>query len=344
MDYNVAIIGAGLIGRKRALALSKFKDCRLKVVVDIDEERAEKLADSFNARVETNWESVIKDESIDIIIVSTVNKFLAPITTAGLKNGKHVLCEKPLGRNPSESKKILRVLYEARSKNKEFIVLKTGFNHRHHPAIFMAKELLDNGKIGKLYFMRCRYGHGGRPGYEKEWRADKELCGGGELLDQGVHVVDLFRWFATDFNEAFGYINTYFWNMEVEDNAFALFKNKKGIVASMHTSWTQWKNLFSFEIFGSHGYLIIEGLGRSYGIESLRIGKRKPEGGVPEEKLIKFSDEDISWEKEWEEFLSAVKDKREPLGNGIDGHKANCMIKAVYESSYTRNPVGIIYE
>lgn len=327
MNFGVAIIGTGLIGRKRTETFKKFDNCRLIVTVDINEGAAKSLAQEFGGDVETDWKQVVGRKDVNIVIVATFNKFLAPITIAALKNGKHVLCEKPLGRNIEESKAILDA---ANSSN---VKLKTGFNHRHHPAIAQAKQFLDNGEIGTLYFMRCRYGHGGRPGYDKEWRADKDLCGGGELLDQGVHVVDLFRWFAGDFHQAFGYVPTYFWDMKVEDNAFAMFKKDDGVIASMHTSWTQWKNLFSFEIFGSDGYLIIEGLGRSYGVETLKIGKRKPESGPPDETVIEYSGPDISWEEEWKEFISAIENNREPSGNGFDGYKANRMIEAVYESA-----------
>jgi predicted dehydrogenase len=335
MKFNVAIIGAGLIGRKRAIALSKFDNCKLKIIVDINKEKAEKLAKEFGSEFETNWEKVISRRDIDIVIVATFNKFLTPITKIALQNGKHVLCEKPLGRNLEESKEVLDVLSLSSA------ILKVGFNHRHHPAIAMAKKLFDNGEIGDLFFIICRYGHGGRPGYEKEWRANKELCGGGELLDQGIHIVDLFRWFAGDFNEAFGYIQTYFWNAEVEDNGFGMFKKDTGIVSTMHVSWTQWKNIFSFEIFGSKGYLIIDGLGGSYGRETLKIGKRKPEGGIPNERIIEFGDQDISWEEEWKEFILAIEEGREPIGNGWDGYMANYMIWAIYESAKTGRPVRL---
>ena len=335
MSYNVAIIGAGFIGRKRATALNKSDNCRLIVTVDVNQNAAESLAQQFGGEVETDWKKVVTRSEIDVVIVATVNKFLAPITIAALKNRKHVLCEKPLGRNTEESKRII----EAATNNR--VVLKTGFNHRHHPAIAYGKKLLDAGEIGSLYFMRCRYGHGGRPGYEKEWRADQDLCGGGELLDQGVHVVDLFRWFGGDFGEAFGYTPTYFWNMVVEDNAFAIFRNSNGVIATMHTSWTQWRNLFSFEVFGSDGYLIIEGLGGSYGTQKLKIGKRKPESGPPDEEIMEFPGFDVSWEEEWKEFISAIENNRDPIGNGWDGYQANRMIEAVYESARTERVIKL---
>jgi len=327
MTIGIALIGAGRIGWKRAVALRKFDNCRLIVTADINKISAEALSREFGGEIETDWEKVIHRRDIDAVIIATYNKYLTPISIAALENKKHVLCEKPMGRNTKESKLIVN------AAQNNGVILKVGFNHRYHPAIAKAKQLLDSGKIGNLYFMRCRYGHGGRPGYDKEWRADKGLCGGGELLDQGVHVVDLFRWFAGDFDEAFGYTRTYFWNISVEDNAFAMFKKDNGIIATMHTSWTQWKNLFSFEIFGSEGYLIIEGLGENYGIETLKVGKRKPESGPPAEEIGEFSGPDISWEEEWKEFIFAIQEGKEPLGNGWDGYQANRMIEAVYESA-----------
>lgn len=335
MNYNVAIIGAGLIGRKRVEALKKTGLGNLKVIADINEEAAKKLVKNFGGKAENDWKRVVNRKDIDIVVVATYNKYLSPISIAALENKKHVLCEKPLGRNTQESQLIIN----AAQKNE--VVLKVGFNHRHHPAIAKARQLLANGVIGEVYFLRCRYGHGGRVGYNKEWRASKDLCGGGELLDQGVHVVDLFRWFAGDFDEAFGYTHTYFWNMEVEDNAFAMFKKDNGVVAMMHTSWTQWKNLFSFEVFGSNGYLVVEGLGGSYGVETLKIGKRKPKNGPPDEEIVEFPGPDISWEEEWKEFISAIKECREPLGNGWDGYRANRMIAAVYESAKLGKPVRL---
>jgi predicted dehydrogenase len=220
-------------------------------------------------RAYQDWHAMLDREKLDIIVVATPNKYLKEITLNAAQKKIHILCEKPLGRNLADSVEMV----EAAKKNKVF--LKTGFNHCHHPAIWKAYAMVKEGTIGEIYYARCIYGHGGRPGYEKEWRANREICGGGELLDQGVHVVDLFRWFLGDFEEVFGTLSTYSWNMEVEDNAFALFKTAKGQTASMHTSWTQWKNRFSFEIYGEAGYLIVEGLGGSYGTETLRIGKRK---------------------------------------------------------------------
>jgi len=335
MSHNVAIIGAGLIGAKRAVALGAFSDFRLKVVVDINQAAAEKLAVQFGAEAETDWRKAIERPDVDFVVVSTSNNSLAPITIFALKNKKHVLCEKPLGRNVAEADSMVQ---QAKQNG---CILKTGFNHRHHPAISKAKQLADKGEIGRIMFLRCRYGHGGRPGYEKEWRANKELCGGGELLDQGVHVVDLFRWFAGDFDNAFGYTQTCFWNMDVEDNAFAMFKTGAGVIANMHTSWTQWKNLFSFEVFGDLGYLVVDGLGGSYGVETLKFGKRNQKGGAPDEQIEQFPGPDLSWQLEWAEFTQAIQEKRQPIGNGFDGFQANKMIDAVLRSAQSGGAVKI---
>lgn len=335
MSLNVAIVGCGLIGKKRAQALGSVKGTALKVVSDINEECAKKIAGEFNCEFSTDWEQVVSRSDIDIVINSAINSVLELITIKALRSGKHVLCEKPLGRNVKESQKMVN------AAKKGNLILKTGFNHRFHPAIWMAKELLAKGEIGKSLIIRARYGHGGRSGMEKEWRCSKQLCGGGELLDQGVHVIDLIRWFGGEITELYGKIETKFWDIEVEDNAFAVLKTNKNITVQFHVSWTNWKNIFSFEIFGDKGYLNINGLGGSYGMETLEFGKRKPEGGKPDIKLFEFPGSDDSWKKELDEFLSAIKEKREPIGSGEDGFQANKVIEALYKSSQRQVPVKL---
>jgi len=370
---KVGIVGCGLVGNKRARVIKEDRFSTLCCAADPILSKAESLVKEFADRNDTgyqDWQEMLDREEVDAVIVSTPNKYLREITLQAVQKRIHVLCEKPLGQNSRDSKEMV----ETAKRNN--VILKTGFNHRHHPAIIKAHELLEEGTVGEIYYAKCIYGHGGRPGYEKEWRASREICGGGELLDQGVHVVDLFRWFLGDFEEVYGTISTYYWNMDVEDNAFALFKTAKGQTASMHTSWTQWKNRFTFEIYGEAGYLLLEGLGGSYGTETLHIGKRKLvngyklfvdkerkiqsssnepitnqpitnnvglqyAGGVPDEEIIEFPDPDISWEDEWKEFTASIREKREPLGNGEDGLEANRMIEAVYRSTQENRPVKI---
>ena len=351
--FRVGIIGCGLIGNKRAKAIKddpwSYLACASDRVFSHAEDLVKECADP-KAVAYQDWQVMLDKEGVDAVVIATPNKYLKEITQGAAQRKVHILCEKPLGRNFSESTDMVRA-----AKENE-VVIKTGFNHRHHPAILKAHQLVKDNAIGKIYYARCIYGHGGRPGYEKEWRASRDVSGGGELLDQGVHVVDLFRWFMGDFKEAYGYTSTCYWNMEVEDNAFAFFKTYHGQVASMHTSWTQWKNRFTFEIYGEAGYLIIDGLGGSYGTETLRIGKRKLTianrksqienrqryaGGAPDEEVIEFPGPDISWGEEWKEFVSAIRENREPMGNGEDGVEAMRMIEAVYRSSRENRPIKI---
>lgn len=324
---RVGIVGAGLVGNKRARGLGSAK---LTLVADINRDRAKKLAAMHNCDHTTYWEEVVTNDSIDLVIVSTPHNYLAPIAIKAIENGKHVLIEKPGGRNLKELSKVMMA-----AKRHPDVKVKVGFNHRFHPAISKAREIFDSGEIGEFMYIRARYGHGGRKDYDKEWRAKPEIAGGGEMLDQGMHLVDLARWFAGDFDEAIGYCRTMFWDMEVEDNCFALLKNKKGRIASLHASWSEWKNLFSFEIFCKRGKLDISGLGGSYGEETLTYYKMKPEFGVPDKSVYTWPGEDVSWELEFRNFLEAIKKNEEPLGTLQDAYAAMKIVFDIYKWSKT---------
>lgn len=341
---KVAIIGCGLIGARRAAVARELGD-ELVLVADVDVVRARQVAQQHDCVWTDDWRAVVARADVDVVVVSTMNKMLAPITIAAAESGKHVLCEKPLGRNLAEAERMV----EAASKAGVF--LKTGFNHRHHPALWQAHELYVQGAIGPLMYVRAVYGHGSRPGFEKEWRADPDLAGGGELLDQGVHLVDLFRWFMGDFAEALAMTATCFWNLgvftpvtangplkagqQLEDNAFAILRTSDGRMAQFHTSWTQWKNRFSLEVFGREGYLRVEGLGGSYGAETLTVGHRRAESGPPLEEHYEYAAPDRSWHTEWQTFREAIREGREPLANGQDGLQAMRVIDALYRSVVT---------
>ncbi len=324
---NAAIIGAGLIGNKRAAALAQFADDHVVAVCDTEIEKARELAAKHGCDAVSDWREAALRDDVDIVIVAAINSVLEQVTVAALEAGKHVLCEKPLGRNASEARRMSDAAEQSGP------ILKTGFNHRFHPGLQRAKELADEGAIGELLSIRARYGHGSRPGMEKEWRSSKELCGGGELLDQGVHVIDLIRWFSGEVAEVYSRVETRFWDIDVEDNAFAILKMHGGVTASFHVSWTNWRNIFSFEIFGTQGYIYINGLGGSYGPETLELGRRRPEGGRPDIETIEYPPEDVSWTAEWNEFRTAIDERRTPLGSGRDGLMANLVIEALYRSS-----------
>src|SRR3954452_17046716 len=174
---RVAVVGCGLVGTRRAAAALKASDVVV-VVADLDVRRAAAVAETTGARVAYDWQAALEAD-VDAVVVATFNRGLMPIALAALRARKHVLCEKPLGRNAAEARAMLDASLAAGK------TLKTGFNHRHHPAVMQAHELLQAGAIGEPTGIRAAYGHGGRPGYEREWRADAELAGGGELLDQG---------------------------------------------------------------------------------------------------------------------------------------------------------------
>jgi predicted dehydrogenase len=324
---RVGIIGAGLQGGRRARAIKQFPDSTVVMIADTRLNNAEKLASNLGSEATQYWQDIINNPDINVALVCTPPHLHAEMSIAAMKSHKHVLCEKPLTRTITEARVILDVAKENQ------VVLKCGFNHRHHPAINQAKQSIDAGVIGELNFIRCVYGIGGRPGYEKEWRADPKVVGGGQLMEQGIHAIDLFRWFLGEFSDVTGFVSNRFWKIEpLEDNAFALFRTAKGQVASLHSSLTQWKNHFTFELFGRDGYIAIEGLGGSYGTEKITVGKRAFHEPFKNE-TTEFRGNDISWAEEWKEFTSAIAEKREPLGNGADGLEAMQLVNAVYESA-----------
>ena len=212
------------------------------------------------------------------------------------------------------------------------MVFKTGFTLRFHPGIKKIKSIIDQNSLGKILFITCRYGITGRPGYEKEWRANKEISGGGELIDQGIHILDLCRWFIGDFHDVVGSLGTLYWKMNVEDNAFAILKTSTNQIASIHASWTRWNNIFSLEVFFEHGYVIINGLGGAYGQETVTVGKKAPpDKWPPEENVFTFDDPDQSWNEEWSEFVDSIINKREPNGSGQDGLEALKLVFRIYD-------------
>ena len=182
-------------------------------------------------------------------------------------------------------------------------------------------------------FIRARYGHGGRIGYDQEWRAKPELSGGGELIDQGVHLIDLARWFLGDFSEVNGHAHTYYWNMPVDDNGFLLLKTPKKQTAFLHASCTEWKNTFSFEIYGKQGKIDINGLGGSYGVERIAFYKMLPEMGPPETSMWEYPMADDSWQVEFAEFLDDIKKNRQPAAGLQDAHAALKIVEEVYRIS-----------
>lgn len=333
---GVALIGAGAFGARRAAAVAANPRSALAIIADPAPERARVLADSVAALAVTDWPEAINREDVGAVIVATPTHIAPKIALAALAAGKHVLVEKPFGRTANEILPAVELASERR------LALKVGYNHRYHPALAKAHELSAQGAIGRPLFLRCVYGHGGRPGYEHEWRSRPEISGGGELLDQGVHALDLFRWFAGEFAEAAAFLATSYWPVApVEDNVFAMLRTRDGVVAQLHASWTQWKNAFSFEIAGDRGSLLATGLGRSYGPEQLIWQLRAEFGGAPQEKHFDFSANDDSLACEWNDFFDAIENHREPMSSGADAWRTLRLVDALYQSARERRIVQL---
>jgi predicted dehydrogenase len=302
---KLAIVGCGLIGGKRAAAAAGHE---IVAVADPLAERRESLGRQTGAQAFADWREAIT-VPCDAVIIATSHDQLAAIALAAVEAGRHVLIEKPAGRRAEE----LRPVAEAAVHRK--LVAKVGFNHRFHPAIMRAKQLADDGAIGPLMFIRGRYGHGGRVGYEKEWRFTRDISGGGELIDQGSHLIDLARYFLGDLTLAYGAAPNYFWGGEVDDNCFLALEGSAGRIAWLHASWTEWKNQFSLEIMGRTGKLTIDGLGGSYGVERLTYHRMLPQMGPPETTSWEYPLPDRSFADELQNFIAAIEGREAPNGD-----------------------------
>jgi len=279
-----------------------------------------------------NLDEVFADKNVDAILISTPNYLLKDLVIRGLSCGKHIFCEKPPGRNSAELKEMM----DAEATHKKFKLM-FGFNHRHHESMIHAKQLIDSGDYGKILWVRGRYGKSVDEQFFNNWRAKKELAGGGILLDQGIHMLDLFLMFCDDFEEVQAYVSNLYWHLEVEDNVFAIFRNKKGQVASLHSTMTQWRHLFSLEIFLERGYITINGLKTSsntYGDEVMSVIRNRTlppaASWTDEEKLVFHTD--YSWRKELTMFVDAIRDNRAiSTGNTQDAWKLMRLVEKIYE-------------
>jgi predicted dehydrogenase len=297
---RVGIVGCGLIGRKRAEALTV--DDVLVACHDADPAAADRLARDFGAEADGNLDSLLARD-LDVVVVATWHNQLAGIAERALESGAHVLVEKPAGVNTAE---IAAIDVAARSAGRR---VKVGFNHRFAPGIRQAVEVARSGRFGDVMFARARYGHGGRIGYEGEWRMRPEISGGGELVDQGMHVLDIFHWLLGPLPLHSALLRTQFWQAPVEDNAVLTVadpSSESGPWGTAHVTWTEWKNMFSLEIYCRTGKLDVAGLAGSYGPQSLTIHAMLPEMGPPETEVITYPQGDPSWTEEWLHFRTVI--------------------------------------
>jgi predicted dehydrogenase len=322
---NVAIVGCGLIGFKRA---QNLRNATLVACADVNLGRAKLLSDKFgHVPYFDSMDEILDKVEIDILIICTPHNLLPGLIKKGIEKGKHILVEKPAGRFCVE----LEGLSELADHN--HCKVRVGFNHRYHRAFRKSLELVKEGLIGKIMFIRGRYGHGGRVGYEKEWRAIPDISGGGELIDQGSHLIDLSRMFLGNFTDISGHADTYFWDMPVDDNAFLNLRTAEGQTAFLQVSCTEWKNMFSFEIYGLTGKLEIQGLGGSYGTEKLTFYKMSEEMGPPETTSWEYPMADDSWSVEFQSFLDDINQNKISTPGIIDAMENLKIINTIYKMS-----------
>lgn len=326
---NIGIIGLGKMGLTRFQEFSAHPNARVTHAADPDVMSHKKVS---GAKCFTDPADVIRSD-VDAIIVATPNRHTPGYAIDALNAGKHVLCEKPPGCCIED----IETIREAEASNPN-CKLMFGFNHRYHAGIQEAKRILDSGTLGKILWMRGIYGKGGGDGFAESWRSDASISGHGILLDQGIHMLDLLRHFGGDFTEIKSMVDRTYWNIDVEDNAFALLRTDDGLTAMLHSSSTQWKHRFNLEINCSDGYLNVNGIltsSRSYGDETITVARRKfDEGfdhGNPHEETIYF-DNDPSWELEVADFLRAIQDNT-PITTGTsqDALEAMKLVFAIYE-------------
>jgi 1,5-anhydro-D-fructose reductase (1,5-anhydro-D-mannitol-forming) len=325
---KVGIIGYGKMGKIRARAIKANGYGSVVSVFDMN-----KPIDPGVARGVKSPEEIINNPGIDVVFICTPNYLNKPLSIQCLKAGKHVFCEKPPAFNANEVKEIKQVL-EASGKK-----LMYGFNHRHHSSIKHMKNLIDSGEYGRILWMRGRYGKSVDKNFFQDWRAKKELAGGGIFLDQGIHMLDLFLYIGGEFDEVKSFVSNLYWKLDIEDNVFAIFRDSEtGMVASLHSTMSQWRHLFSFEVFLEKGYMVLNGLktaSGTYGDEVLSIAKNRttaPAATWEDEERITYHSETF-WRSEIDHFMDAIiRDKPIEIGGINDALTLMKMVDRVYEN------------
>lgn len=327
---TVACIGFGKMGQIRAKALTDTGQARIVMVYEPN------LVGECCYEIASNVDEILLNESIDCVCISVPNYLNYEFTLKALQQGKHVFCEKP----PAFTSEQVRAVQQAESKSGKRLMY--GFNHRHHDAVVKMKALIDSGRYGKVLWMRGRYGKSVDESYFDTWRAKKELAGGGILFDQGIHMLDLFLFIGGRFDQTHAFVSSLYWKMEgLEDNVFAIMKNSEtGLVASLHSTMTQWRHLFSLEVFLEAGYMVLNGLktqSGTYGEEELSVALNRstaPAATWSDEERFLF-DVDNSWKSEAEHFLNAiVNDEAITIGTSTDALNVMELIEDIYDTEH----------
>lgn len=327
---SVGIAGYGVVGQRRRHYIDRHPDFKTTAVCDIKFDNNGVLPDGV--RFHSNYQQLL-EEPLDVLFVCMPNYIAPTVTIAGLERNLHVFCEKPPGRDVQDVLDVMVV-----EKKHPRLHLKYGFNHRYHDSVQHALRIIQSGELGEVVNMRGVYGKSKVLSYSGSWRAERRYAGGGILLDQGVHLVDLMRLFCGDFVEVKSFISNDFWKHDVEDNAYAIMRDSKGRVSMIHSSATQWQHRFSLDIALTSGFLVLRGIlsgSKSYGEEELVIGRRdESDVGATREETVRYV-EDKSWQMEIEEFADAVLHNKKII-NG-KSEDALATMKLVYRI-YTADP------
>ena len=332
----IGIIGFGKMGRIRAEAIQADGRGFIAQVYD-----AVSPQDSPYP-VASSAQAIIDDPSVQAVFICAANDQNKPLAMAALRAGKHVFCEKPPAFTADDVREIIAV---ERQSGK---VLMDGFNHPHHAGVRKMKQVVDSGLYGRVLWMRGRYGKSVDENYLSTWRADRNRAGGGILLDQGIHMLDLFLFLAdAPFDDVHAFVSSRYWNIPgIEDNVFAIMRNQaSGIEVSFHSTMTQWRHLFSLEVFLERGYVVLNGLKTSsgtYGEEVLTIARNRtvaPAASWESEERLQFR-VDTSWQSEAEHFMDAVT-LALPITAGTSGQALEVMslIDRIYAHGHAVSPV-----
>lgn len=322
---KIGIIGYGKMGKIRHDTINKVGGGEIVAI-------SEPSSMDTDGLLNISHEEILSRPDINIIIISTPNFLNKELTIKALQAGKHVFCEKP----PAFTGKDMEEIRKAEAELPH-LKLMYGFNHRHHDSVIKMKDKISTGEYGRVLWMRGRYGKSVTEDYYNNWRAKKQLSGGGILLDQGIHMLDLFLHLGGDFDRVKAELSNSFWNLEVEDNAFVILRNTKtGVNASLHSTMTQWRHLFSLEVFLEKGYMVLNGLltsSKSYGEETLTLAKNKskiPAVSWEDEERTEYTI-DNSWRYEIEHFFGAIRNNTKiEIGSSNDALKLMTIIDRIY--------------
>ena len=323
---RVGIAGHGVVGKRRHHFIAKHPEMEMVAVCDRHFGQSGVLEDGV--RYYPDYKRLLQ-EPLDVLFVCLTNDIAAEVTVAGLDHGLHVFCEKPPGRDLGD---IARVI--AAERRHPTLKLKYGFNHRYHDSVKDALRIVKSGELGPVINMRGVYGKSKIIGFGSDWRTQRALAGGGILLDQGIHMVDMMRLFAGEFADIHSYVSNSHWQHDVEDNAYALMKTTDGVVAFLHSSATQWRHRFQLEIALARGALILSGIlsgSKSYGAETLTVvHPHEDDGGDPREQRTSYN-RDNSWRDEIADFVDAIaEDRPVSVGSSDDALKTMHLVYRIY--------------